>query len=237
MSIIQIKGRTTSDERLFRDNSYSGSSYILTDADEKNIEEFSIEITIGEGWSDNYSPTNKKMMKIDDEISIGARASIVIEAKEEIWVPFNRYGIIVPTGSMFLSKGILVAPAKIEPAFQGKLMLRLINTTQSKYVLKKGEKLASAIFFPTESTKHHLAKIRGSDISEIKQTKLSRAIRWLKLNKTTWIGWIISLIGSSLITFILTYFLYYKPVMKVQLEQIDILKKNIEQKPQEGSRK
>src|SRR5690606_992918 len=96
---------------------------------------------------------------------IRAHGSIVVEAAEEIWIPNNRYGILVPTGSMFLSRGILIAPAKIEPAFRGRMKLRLFNTTSKKTIVKKGEKLGSAVFFQTESTEIRTPIQRPSEIS------------------------------------------------------------------------
>ncbi|MDF5995101.1 hypothetical protein P4200_12665 [Pseudomonas aeruginosa] len=71
-----------------------------------------------------------------------------MEAAEEIKVPHNRYGIVLPTGSLFLSRGVLVASAKVEPAFDGKLKLRIFNTTNKNVCLTKGEKLGSVIFSP-----------------------------------------------------------------------------------------
>lgn len=216
MSVLQIKGRTTNSQTDFDAFSLSSNSCIFTTAADSNVEEFSIELSLGEGWNDNYSDRDKNLRRIDESITVNRHGSIVVEVQEEIRVPHNRYGIVLPTGSLFLSRGILIASAKVEPAFFGKLKLRMFNTTQQKIVLKKGEKLGSVIFFPTESTKIYNVTFRKSEISAPPISRWNETKKWLATNKTLWIGWIISIITSSLIAFLLTYTFYYRPMLDMQ---------------------
>lgn len=213
MSVLQIRGRTTTSAQDFSEFSLSSNSQIYTTAAPENIEEFSIEVTLGDGWNDNYSETNKNLRKISDSITVRANDSIVVEVTEDIRIPHNRYGIVLPTGSLFLSQGILIASAKVEPAFSGKLKLRLFNTTDRKICLKKGTKLGSIIFFPTESTTTHDIIHRSSEISEIPLLKRTLVLKWFGSNKTTWIGWIV----TALVPWSVTLFLfinYYKPTLE-----------------------
>ncbi len=216
MSVLQIKGRTTNSQPDFEAFALSSNSCIFTTASDPNIEEYSIELSLGEGWNDNYSENDKNLRRIDGGITIRGHGSIVVEVHEEIRVPHNRYGVVLPTGSLFLSRGILITPAKVEPAFFGKLKLRIFNTTHQKILLKKGEKLGSVIFFSTESTKAHNVIYRSSDISATPISRIAETKKWLAINKTAWIGWIISMITGSLIVFFLTYAFYYKPMLEMQ---------------------
>jgi deoxycytidine triphosphate deaminase len=216
MSVLQIKGRTTTSQTDFDAFSLSSNSCIFTTASDSNVEEFSIELSLGEGWNDNYSEHDKNLRRIDENITLNRHGSIVVEVQEEIRVPHNRYGIVLPTGSLFLSRGILIASAKVEPAFCGKLKLRLFNTTQQRIVLTKGEKLGSLIFFSTESTKIHNVTYRKSEISVSPVSHWTETKKWFSANKTVWIGWIITIITSSLFSFVLTYTVYYKPMLDVQ---------------------
>ncbi len=213
MSVMQIKGRTTNSKSEFNEAALSSNSNIFTTAEELNIEEFSIELTVGDGWNDNYSTFDKSLWKIEDCITIRGHGSIVVEVQEEIIVPYNRYGIVLPTGSLFLARGVLIASAKVEPAFAGKLKLRMFNTTENKMSIKKGDKIGSVIFFPTESTKVRDTIHRGSDISVLPASRLRMLRRWLNTNNVIWIGWIINVVCSSLVVFLLTYFFYYKPML------------------------
>ncbi|MCY1212687.1 dUTPase [compost metagenome] len=214
MSVQQIKGRTTNSQVEFESNSLSHSSLIFTDAPESSLDEFSLELTLGNGWNDSYSDQNRNLIEILNSITIRRNGSIVVEVQEEIRVPHNKYGIVLPTGSMFLSKGVLIAPAKVEPSFVGKLKLRLFNTTSDRIVINKGTKLASIVFFQTESTKEQEHIYRKSEISLRKASKSADLKRWFSANKPTWIGWIISLLGSSGMALIFTYFLWYKPMLE-----------------------
>jgi len=217
MSILQIKGRTTNSQSDFDAFSLSCNSQVFTSAVASNIEEFSLELTLGDGWNDNYSDHNRHMRRIDESIIIRGHGSIVVEVQDEIRVPHNRYRVVLPTGSLFLSKGILITPAKVEPAFAGKLKLRRFNTTHQKILMKKGEKLGSVIFFATESTKVHDTIYRTREISALPSSRRADLIKWLTNNKTLWIGWTISIATSSLIAFLLTYSLYYKPMLENQM--------------------
>ncbi len=219
MTVQQVRGRTTSSQAEFESYSFSSNSYIYTNASDERIEPFSLELTLGNGWNDSYSPTNKSMIMIKDEIEIQRHGSIVVEVAEEIQVPHNRYGIVMPTGSLFLTRGIVFAPAKVEPAFADKLKIRLFNTTQKPVILKKGDKLASVIFLPTETTERQTRVIRGSDISRKPPSKLDELTKWLGQHKTVWIGWIVSFISSSLLAFFLTYFVYYRPTLALLQKQ------------------
>lgn len=216
MSVLQIKGRTTESESDFDTFALSSNRWIFTTAAEHNIEEFSIELTLGEGWNDNYSVHDRNLQRIEDSITVRGHDSIVVEVQDEIRVPHNKYGIVLPTGSLFLSRGILIAPAKVEPAFVGKLKLRMFNTTHQKISLQKGEKLGSVIFFSTESTKTHNIIYRASEISASPMSRFGELKKWLGANKTLWIGWSVSIISSSLVAFLLTYPLYYRPMLETQ---------------------
>jgi hypothetical protein len=111
---------------------------------------------------------------------------------------------------------VLVASAKVEPAFDGRLKLRIYNTTNKNVQLTKGEKLGSIIFFSTESTHTQKPINRGSEISTLPITRRARLKKWLTLNTNLWIGWAISFIGSSLISSGIIYILYYKPMLEMQ---------------------
>ena len=84
MSVLQIKGRTTKSHTDFDAASYSSNSLILTNARDERIEEFSLELSVGEGWSDNYSGNDKNLWRIVDGMTIKGHDSVVVEAAEEI---------------------------------------------------------------------------------------------------------------------------------------------------------
>lgn len=220
MSILQVKGRTTSSYQESNVASQSSNSLIFTNAAERHIEAFSLELSVGDGWSDNYSENDRSLWRIVDSITLKGHDSIVVEAAEEINVPHNRYGIVLPTGSLFLSRGVLVASAKVEPAFAGRLQLRIYNTTSRSIKLHKGEKLGSVIFFSTELTQTHTPITKGSEISTKPIGQIAQIKKWVGLNKVASIGWLVGMLSSSMLSTAILYFVYYKPMLDLQRTQL-----------------
>ena len=220
MSLVHIKSRITDNEKTFQDFSSSDQSNLYL-ADSKNcqVESFSLELTLGDGWSDRYSENETQLKSInDDGIKIARHGSVVVEVREDIKVPHNLYGILVPTGSLFLGKGILIAPSKIEPSFKGKLKLRLFNTSNEIFCLQKKVKLASAIFFSTDVTEFHNEITRASNIDKVQLSKREKILRWIKQNPPTWLGWLVSIISPIvlILIFVATYLLFYLPSIENQ---------------------
>ncbi len=206
MSVVHIQNRITRDQKSFEDNSASDRS-LLWLSENANAEAFSIDLTVGDQWSEKYGPTSNEMHKIaDDGMRILRHGSVVVTAAENIRVPHNMYGVLVPTGSLFLDKGILVAPAKVEPSFAGNLKLRMFNTTAHKHTLKKGDKLGSVIFFSTETTQFQKPVTKNSVLISKPVPLTERVSQWLKKNINQLITWIVALFGGSMMAALLLHF-------------------------------
>lgn len=180
MSVVNIPRCITSDERDFISHIKSSDSLIYSTVDASAVDQFSMDVTVGEGWSHTYSPEDANLWGIDREIVVSSNSSIVVEVKEVIKVPHNKYGIFVPTGSMFLKSGLITAAAKVEPGFSGKLKIRLVNTTKQKVVISQGTKVGSVIFWSTDTTTHVGSITRDSDISRRRITLRDKASRVMK---------------------------------------------------------
>jgi len=206
VSVVHIKNRSTSNEKSFEENSSSDRS-LLWLSEKAKAEAFSIDLTVGEQWSEKYGPTSNEMHLIADEgMQILKHGSVVVTSAEGLRVPHNMYGVLVPTGSLFLDKGILIAPAKVEPAFSGTLKLRLFNTTGLKHTLKRGDKLGSVIFFSTETTEFQKPITKKSVLVSKPIPIGKRAGRWLQSNAVLVIAWIGGFLGSSTAAALLLHF-------------------------------
>lgn len=207
MSILYLPGRTTTIEKEYREQQVADASKILVD-DSANVESFSIELTVGTNWSESYGKTNA-MVEIESAgIDLASGRSVVIEVAERIGIPFNMYGLVIPTGSLFLDQGIIIAAAKIEPAFQGKLKLRLVNSSGERRKVVIGQKVASAIFFATDHTMFH-ADVTKRPVTVVPSVPTYRRfIRWISVNRLAVIGWVVTFFASSVMTLILTYFIF-----------------------------
>ena len=104
MSVIAAHSRVTERYADFDKFRFSDNSLLLTDA--RTVEEFSIELTLGDYWDSNTSRDAATMYPIEgDQITIPARGNVVVEVAERISLPGNMYGIVIPTGSILLVAG------------------------------------------------------------------------------------------------------------------------------------
>lgn len=173
MSIIFLKDSITDKRQEFERSKKSFNSKVLvTDNDsQKTIvsDDFSLDITLGNSWNENYSYNDRSLYEIESEsISIKAKSSVVVSVNEIITVPNNLFGLVVSTGSIFLQHGVQSPTAKIEPGYDGALILRLVNFSNKPVVIKKGVKIASVIFFRTEHTPDylHVSNSKGANIKK-----------------------------------------------------------------------
>ena len=151
MSVIAAHSRVTERYADFDKFRFSDNSLLLTDA--RTVEEFSIELTLGDYWDSNTSRDAATMYPIEgDQITIPARGNVVVEVAERISLPGNIYGIVIPTGSILLEQGIVIAATKIEPGYSDVVRLMLFNSSRINRTISKRTRLASAVFFRTEQT-------------------------------------------------------------------------------------
>lgn len=198
MSVIHVRKRTTKTEEDFSKFQKSDNSLILTDA--KNIEPFTIELTLGEFWCENVNKDKPEMFPIKgSEITISPHKSIVIQVKEELYVPNNMFGLVMPTGGVLLECGIMISTTKIDPQFTGHLMLLIYNTSRVKRSLKKGTIVASAIFYRTESTLLIHRPVKQIEIIPKTPNILTKIVNYLKSPRVFQIVIIIIYLGILIV--------------------------------------
>jgi len=159
MAVIHLNDRITNRSDNFE--RYKRSSESLIYFDSQGTESFSIDFSVGTRWAE-YTGQGDLPHLYDIEngrIQINSKQSVLVETKEKIMMPHNLFGIIMPTGRLFLNNGIMCNTAKIEPGYEDKLFLLLYNTSNSKKEIEIGDKIATAIFFSTEETPASVPRI------------------------------------------------------------------------------
>jgi deoxycytidine triphosphate deaminase len=227
MGILSISGKHTNSNEAFEVNKKSDASLIYSDA--KMVEEFSIELSVGEQWAKDLSKEKAIMYAIeDDEILIKPQSSIVLEVQENIQVPFNMYGLILQTGSVFLEQGILVGAGKIEPSFDGKLRMLIYNTSKTKRTLKKGQKIASAIFMRTDKTIKAPIYSNSRVLVKEKRGMMVMVRAFFIADKKFTINLLAMIITSSLTAAIVTYSLSSSDEKIDELGQLPVIEKLVD---------
>ena len=152
MSVIAARSRVTEKNEDFDKFRFSDDSLLLI-TDASIVEEFSIELTLGDYWDSDTSRDAATMYPIEgDQITIPASGNVVVEVTERISLPGNIYGIVIPTGTILLEQGIVIAATKIEPGYAERLRLMLFNSSRVSRTIAKRARLASAVFFRTDKT-------------------------------------------------------------------------------------
>jgi deoxycytidine triphosphate deaminase len=182
MSIINLLNRVTQDKLVFDKSKTSDKSLIFTNA--STIEDFTLELKLGEYWSERLVAGRTEMYKIEgNSVQIRPKSCVVIETEEEINIPNNLYGIILAKGDKILSKGVFCATSKIKPGHYGHLQILLFNSSDSKVEIEKGTIIASTIFFRTEITPEFIQPTtRANQYVEKEKGFLKNFVKSLKDN-------------------------------------------------------
>ena len=186
MSIVYLKANVTNKVLEFEKQKRSFASKILIryGNDEKtdvHVEDFSLDITLGDSWNENYSYNDKGLFLIENErIVLPPKGSVVVSIRESIRMPNNKFGIVLSTGSLFLQEGVQIPSAKVEPGYSGILKLRLVNSSNKKVFLNKNQKIASIIFFDTSHTPHLIEATNSENTNIPKQGKWNKVRSWFK---------------------------------------------------------
>lgn len=190
MSIICLKNSTTSNIEEFERQKKSFDSHIfVVYEEEKSLEDkqkvptddFSLDITLGKSWNENYSYNDKGLFLIEDKkITILPRSSVVVTVREYIKMPYNKFGIVLSTGSLFLQQGIQIPSAKVEPGYSGLLKLRLVNSSNDKVTLYENQKIASIVFFETNHTPPFIEAINSESTNIPHKGRFKKIITWVK---------------------------------------------------------
>ena len=106
-----------------------------------------INFTVG----DEYFSKGKTRKVSSNGIKLKPGEVFVIETEQRIAVPLNAFGLVFGVGVNIFSGGF-VSAGKIDPGFNGKLKIGFYNGNSRRMVFKKGDVIASASFWDTESS-------------------------------------------------------------------------------------
>lgn len=91
-----------------------------------------------------YIPTKSTPNFIEYDLQAPQDASVTPHSRKAtplsfgISIPPELYGRIVSRSGMSLKKNINVASGVIEPDYRGEIKVMLINSSQKKYIIRKG---------------------------------------------------------------------------------------------------
>jgi len=112
----------------------------MQDPNEPNT---SYDLRVGEVYL-NHRETRQMALSEDGVIKLSPGSAFIIETMEEVRFPQTRFGQIVPKVNL-LKKGISNTTSKIDPGYNGKLLITVFNLGKNTVPLKKGDKFCTMI--------------------------------------------------------------------------------------------
>lgn len=149
MSIINLENRITTDSEIYENNRKSAKSYILI-SDMPSFDNGNKE-TLILNVGDNYIQDSQKIAIPENGYVVKPGKSVLFETEQKISTPLNVIGVIYGIGTNIFNGGFISA-GKIDQGFSDNLKIGFYNAGKHNITFKKGNALASAIFYETEDT-------------------------------------------------------------------------------------
>ena len=194
MSIIDLTKRTTDNWDEYNQMISSSNSMVffnnklLLDNDCPA----SLLLTVGDTYIKKGIPT-----KIPSSgIKVAPYKTVIIEAKQQIAVPYNVFGVVTGVGINIFNSGF-VSSGKIDSGYNGKLKIAYYNGNEKSVIFQEDDLLACCTFWDTEYSMHYqLQNYHSSLRASIEETSyFFKWIEWLKENWYSILALIISIIA------------------------------------------
>lgn len=99
------------------------------------------DLRVGDVYRD-HRDAGPTQLEPGDEIELLPGAAVIVETVESVQFPKTRFGHIVPKVSL-LQQGISNTSSKIDPGYEGKLLITVFNLGKQKTLLKRGQRFCS----------------------------------------------------------------------------------------------
>lgn len=172
MGVIRTRGVRTQDQQQFEAARSSDASLVFVrrsvpyvgqdGVTEKDADsDFDIDLRVGSSWAKDWSEANPRYYKIpDDGIVIPAGGTVIVEVDEELRIPSNRFGLVVPKARLAFRTGVYPFTTKVDPTYAGYLKIFLHNYATHSRILKRGEAIASLVI---QDTNYSVPLMRAYD--------------------------------------------------------------------------
>lgn len=149
MSIINLENRITNKIEVYESNRKSAKSYIyineLPSFERGNKETLILNV------GDHYIKDSQNIAIPKKGYVVKPGKSVLFETEQKISTPLNVIGVICGIGTNIFNGGFISA-GKIDQGFSDNLKISFYNAGKHNIIFKKGDALASAIFYETEDT-------------------------------------------------------------------------------------
>jgi deoxycytidine triphosphate deaminase len=164
-----------------------------------NKEEISYDLHVGDSvrrpGDDTRRPTPKT-------IRLAPNDCLRIETREHLTVPDRVFGVLCSRASL-TAEGLLAANLKIDPKFQGRLVVTIFNASRNVITVNKQPPFCSIFFSTLELPIDADAPVRTPP--EAKLITSSRFVEWTLRNKSHFITFLFSVLASFIASYLFLF--------------------------------
>lgn len=152
MSIIPLivdgpdKNVVETDQDFQDANGLNGKTILIKSLDKSQLlsekdSNVSYDLRVGREYRDHRN-SGKKTLSEDGAIKLLPKAAVIIETEEYVHFPRHAFGLIVPKVSL-LQRGISNTSSKIDPGYNGNLLITVFNLGKKTVTLKRFQPFCS----------------------------------------------------------------------------------------------
>lgn len=139
---------STKDE-FTRVGGFDGGALLISDFDETQLQpndkesHLSYDLRVGPEYKD-HRDSHKQTLTERDVITLLPGVAVILQTEESVCVPRSMFAYIIPRVSV-LQKGISNIVSKVDPGYNGPLVITVFNLGKKTISLKRRERLCSLV--------------------------------------------------------------------------------------------
>lgn len=157
------------------------SGQLAADSDSGNV---SYDLRVGQKFRDHRSPYHDDLGPSGEIVLLPGNA-VIIETEELVKFPKCRFGQILPKVSL-LQQGIANTPSKVDPGYEGHLLITAFNHGKRTVSLRRGQRFCSLHVFDVGGPVQLYDKPGKQLLGAQRSTGWQRQVRdWIDANVAT----------------------------------------------------
>ena len=164
----------------------------------RNTSNVSYDFRIGNKYRSHLENTPREI-PAEGTITLHPGSALIIETAEHVHLPRTMFGIIAPRVSL-LQQGLSTTFSKVDPGYDGPLLITLFNLGQTTRVLKKGEGFCAFSVIDVGEGAELYERAAKQLTARVDQRFADRVREWLEANHVlVMILLIIATIGLAIV--------------------------------------
>ncbi len=102
------------------------------------------DLRVGPKYRDHRTSRQIDLVEPEDHITLSRGAAVIITTEEEVKFPRSRFGEIFPRVTL-MQRGIANTTSKVDPGFEGRLLITVYNLGARQEELKRGDPFCALV--------------------------------------------------------------------------------------------